>query len=102
MDIIGPWSKSSKGNRFVLVICDYATRYLEAFPMRSVYAASVAEKQIELFYRVVVPQEILKNLGTTFLPSYLKNFKEYFTFSQLKLHHTIPRLMDWSKVLIKL
>jgi len=42
MDIMGPLPKSSKSNRFILVICDYATRYPEAVPMKYVDAASVA------------------------------------------------------------
>ena len=66
MDIVGPLSKSSKGNRFILVICDYATRYPEAVPMRHVDAASVAEELLKLFTRVGVPKEILTDQGTNF------------------------------------
>ena len=38
MDVVGPLSRKSSGNRYmyVLVICDYATRYPEAIPMKSV------------------------------------------------------------------
>eukprot|EP00731_Ephydatia_muelleri_P012035 Em0006g929a len=32
MDIVGPLPRSSSGNRYVLVVCDYATRYPEAMP----------------------------------------------------------------------
>ncbi|KAL5517219.1 hypothetical protein EMCRGX_G002722 [Ephydatia muelleri] len=41
MDIVGPLPRSSSGNRYVLVICDYATRYPEAVPMRAVDAESL-------------------------------------------------------------
>ena len=41
MDKVGPLTRSSRGNRFVLVVCDYATRYPEAVPMKHVDAASV-------------------------------------------------------------
>ena len=34
MDIVGPLPKSSHGNWFVLVICDYAMRYPEAVPLK--------------------------------------------------------------------
>lgn len=34
MDIVGPLEKSSVGQQYILVICDYATRYPEAFPLR--------------------------------------------------------------------
>ncbi len=38
MDIVGPL-KSHRGNQFVLVICDYATCYPEAFPLKHIDAA---------------------------------------------------------------
>ncbi len=33
MDIVGPLERSTAGNRYILVICDYATRYPEAVPL---------------------------------------------------------------------
>ncbi|KAJ8356580.1 hypothetical protein SKAU_G00193740 [Synaphobranchus kaupii] len=33
MDIVRTLEKSSTGNQYILVICDYATRFLEAFPL---------------------------------------------------------------------
>lgn len=42
MDIIGPVERSKAGNRFILVITDYATRYPEVFPLRSIKAKPVA------------------------------------------------------------
>ena len=66
MDIVGPLPKSNHGNRFVLVICDYATRYPEAVPLRYIDAASVAEELLKLFSRVGVPKEILTDQGTNF------------------------------------
>ena len=66
MDIVGPLTRSSCGNRFVLVVCDYATRYPEAVPMKHVDAASVAEELVSIFSRVGVPKEILTDQGTNF------------------------------------
>ena len=66
MDIVGPLTRSSRGNRFVLVVCDYATRYPEAVPMKHVDAASVAEELVRIFSRVGVPKEILTDQGTNF------------------------------------
>jgi hypothetical protein len=43
----------------VLVICDYATKYLEAIPLKSQEAEVVAEAIEEVFTRVGVPKEIL-------------------------------------------
>ena len=36
MDVVGPLPKTRRSNRFILELCDYATRFLEAIPMSSV------------------------------------------------------------------
>ena len=66
MDIVGPLPKSRSGNKYILVICDYATRYPEAIPLRTIDAEHVAEELIKLFARVGVPQEILTDQGSNF------------------------------------
>ena len=66
MDIVGPLPRSRQGNRYVLVVCDYATRYPEAVPMKNIDAGSVADELIKIFSRVGVPQEILTDQGTNF------------------------------------
>lgn len=72
MDIVGPLEKSSSGNRFILVLCDYATRYPEAFPLRSVKAKQIANCLLQLFSRVGVAKEILTDCGTNFMSKLLK------------------------------
>ena len=62
-----PSLRSPSGNRFILVICDYATCYPEAIPLRSVDAEHVAEELVKLFMRVEVPAEILTNQGRNFM-----------------------------------
>ena len=56
------------GNRYVLVICDYAIMhvYPEAVPMRAVDAESVAEEQVKVFARVGIPGEMLTDQGSNF------------------------------------
>ena len=66
MDIVGPLPRSWSCNRYVLVICDYATRYPEAIPLRSIDAAHVADQLIKVFSRVGVPQEFLMDQGSNF------------------------------------
>ena len=58
MDIVGPLPHSSSGKRYILVICDYATRYPEAVALRTIDANAVAEELLS-FARVGVPEEIL-------------------------------------------
>lgn len=66
IDVIGPMPQSRSGNRYVLVVCDYATRYPEAIALRSIDAESVAEELVNLFARVGIPKEILTGQGSNF------------------------------------
>ena len=66
MDIVGPLPRSRSGNRYVLVVCDYGTRYPEAVPVRTIDAVTVAEELMKLFSRVGIPREILTDQGSNF------------------------------------
>ena len=72
MDIVGPLERSKSGNRYVLVICDYATRYPEAIPLRSIEAKKIANELVKLFSRVGIPREILTDQGSNFTSKLLK------------------------------
>ena len=66
MDIVRPLPRSRSGNKYVLVVCDYATRFPEAFPLRSIDAENVAEELVKMFARVGIPKEILTDQGSNF------------------------------------
>jgi len=64
MHVVGPLERSKNGNWYILVICDYATKYPEAFPLRNI---KVANCLVQLFSRVGVPRKILIDQGTNFI-----------------------------------
>ena len=67
VDLISPFSPASlQGNRFVLTLVDYATRYPEAVPLKNAETETVAEALVNIFSRVGVPTEILSDQGTQF------------------------------------
>ena len=66
MDIVGPLPRSYWGNKYILVVCDYATRYPEAIPLKSIDAPHIAEELVTIFSRVGVPSEILTDQGSNF------------------------------------
>ena len=49
MDIIGPLPCSCSGNKYILVVCKYASRYPEAMEICSIEAERIAEELIKLF-----------------------------------------------------
>ena len=71
MDIVGPLPRSRSGSRYVLVVCDYATRYPEAVPLCSIDAEHVAEEIVKIFARVGIPREILTDQGSNFTSKFL-------------------------------
>jgi hypothetical protein len=68
VDIVGPIKpKSDRGNMYILVVVDYATRYPEAVPLKGIEAERVAEALWEIWSRVGIPREILSDRGTQFM-----------------------------------
>ena len=59
MDIVGLLARSRSDNQFILVICDYATRYPHTIPLQNTDATHIAEELVMMFAWVGVPQEIL-------------------------------------------
>lgn len=67
MDILGPLPKSSSGNRFLLVVVDCFTKWVEAFPLKNMRAKTVAEIFVnEIISRHGVPQEVHTDQGRNF------------------------------------
>lgn len=72
IDCIGPLPITMGGNKYALVVCNYATRYPEAIPLRNQEAETVAEALIEIFSRVGIPQEILSDMGSNFMSTLIR------------------------------
>ena len=87
MDIVGPLPRSSLGKRYILMICDYATRYPEAVALRTIDANAVAEELLTFFSRVGVPEEILTDQGTNFMSQLLS---EVYRLLKIKPIRTTP------------
>ncbi|XP_024136818.1 uncharacterized protein LOC112151925 [Oryzias melastigma] len=84
MDIVGPLPKSSSGHEYILVVCDYATRFPEAFPLRTITTPAVMRALIQLFSRVGIPDEILTDQGTNFTSRLMKLFQKQLGITAIK------------------
>lgn len=65
MDIVGPLERSSAGHQYILVVCDYATRYPKAFPLRSITTSKVISVLVQMFPRVGIPDKIISDQRTS-------------------------------------
>lgn len=68
IDFMGPLPKSSKsGNKYLMVVGDYFTKWTEAYPIPNIEAKTVADKLIENFIcRFGVPLIMHTDQGKTF------------------------------------
>ena len=67
IDLLGPLPKSDSGNLWVLVVGDYCTKWIEAYPLPDATATTVALKLVNEFVcRFGVPQELHSDQGTNF------------------------------------
>ena len=67
MDVIDPLPKTPRGNRFVLVVVDYFTRWPEAYAITDQTAQTVSQKLVEeCVSRFGVMQQLRTDQGKTF------------------------------------
>lgn len=73
MDMVGPLPPTIEGYRYILTICDYGTRYPEAFPMKATTSKDVAEALMQFISRMGIPDEILTDRGSNFCSQLMKD-----------------------------
>ena len=84
VDLIGPlYPATDRGNRYVLTVVDYATRYPEAVALRNIDTECVAEALVDIFSRVGVPREMLSDNGSQFTSSVMKEVSRLISVRQL-------------------
>jgi transposase InsO family protein len=85
MDIVEPVRESRKGYRYILVISDYASRFLITIPMKDQTAHTVANC---LVYKVITkygaPHYVLTDRGTNFLSTLVKEICILFKIKQMR------------------
>ncbi len=68
LDIMGPFQISDNGNRYILTLSDYSTRWVEAYPIPDMTALVVADKfVVEFASRFGIPLQIHTDQGRDFM-----------------------------------
>ena len=65
-DICGTYKTSENGNKYILVITEYLTKWPECFAIPNQEASTIAEKFEEYFSRHGVPKILLTDRGRNF------------------------------------
>ena len=84
VDFIGPVAPvSENGNRYILTVVDFATRYPEAVALPKIETERVAETLLDTFSRVGFPKEILSDRGGQFTSDMIAEVCRLVSIKQL-------------------
>ena len=86
IDLIGPIHPTSEeGHRYILTLVDYATRYPEAIPLKTVSSETVAEVLVNMYSRLGVPEEVLSDMSTQFVSECMQEVSRLLSIRQLSV-----------------
>ena len=71
MDILGPLNKTTRGNNYILLVGDYFTKWIEAYPILNKEAKMIADKLT--IARYGAPMEIHTDQGRNFESQIMKS-----------------------------
>ncbi|KYQ88949.1 polyprotein [Tieghemostelium lacteum] len=84
IDYVGPISVESNGNRYMLVITDYFSKWVEAFATVNADAITTAHILVkEIISRYGIPKKIVSDLGKVFLSDLIKDVNRLFMVEKL-------------------
>ncbi|CAF2345945.1 unnamed protein product [Rotaria sp. Silwood2] len=80
---MGPFPTTSRQKRFLLVVVDYFTRWVELFPVHTTTSINIAQILInEVFTRYGMPVYVLSDNGPQFISYLFRNFCETLGIQQ--------------------
>jgi hypothetical protein len=74
IDVVGPLPLSNHGNKCLLVIIDYATKWCEAYPLRDQQATEAALCLADWVSRFGAPLAMTSDRGSAFISALVKEF----------------------------
>lgn len=91
--------RRSRGYEYILVISDYAMRYLEAIPLRKAKSKNIVREEVILFSWVGIPKEILTDQGTPFMYKLMADLCQLSQVQHLNTSVCHPRqTVSWSAI----
>ena len=84
MDVVGPITESRNGNKYILVLSDYASRYVMTFPMANQSSETVAKILVNgVISKYGAPRTVLTDQGSNFLSKLVQDICNLFKIKQL-------------------
>lgn len=74
MDIVGPFCLSTSGNKYLLVITDYFTRWPEAYPLQNAKSETILKCLENFISTHGIPKHIVTDKGSNFISKVITKF----------------------------
>jgi transposase InsO family protein len=123
IDIAGPWEESTSGNKYILVIQDYFTKWIEIYCLPDHKAATVARCMLDYICRFGAPEKVHSDCGKEFLSNLMKSLYNLFNIKKTRTtsycpwsnggvervnksikgmiqHYTKPGCRDWDQYMV--
>ena len=98
IDILGPLTVTDKGNKYILVIADYFSKWTEAFPMPDQEASTVADLLVkEVMCRFGVPLLIYSDQGRNLESALFSEVCQLLGIKKTRTTANHPSQMAWWK-----
>ena len=83
---MGPFPESEDGNKYILVACEYFTRWVEAYAIKNQEAKAIVRKLTdEFFFRFGLPEQLHSDQGRNFESDIIKE-----VCAILEIRHSAP------------
>lgn len=86
VDTIGPLPPDEHGNKYIVVIIDCFSRFIELYPAEDTKAVSAAKAVMHFAGRYGIPAQILSDNGTQFANSIMKEMEQLFGYEHKFTH----------------
>ena len=84
INIVGELPRSTSGYKYILTIVDYATRYPEAIPLRTISSKAIADVLIQYFTKVGIPDEIVSHQGSNLMSKLMARLYKQLGINKIK------------------
>lgn len=99
-DILGELPETENGNKYILVVSDYFTKWTEAFAMANMEAGTVARIIVEeVVTRFGVPMSSIQIRGDSMKVGCFRKCAKCWVQPKQGRHHTIQNPMVWLSAL---
>ena len=104
MDVFGPLKRTKLGNKYILVVMDYTSKWPEAYALKNVTSETVVKCLVDLISRVGITEELLTDNEFKFAFKFIRGHCQTMGIKQIKTfphHHQTDGMIEHFNAIFK-